>query len=466
MKSKVRLLIVEDEPTSAEPLQMLLEGRGYTTRVAASGEEAEETVRSWSPTFALIDLMLPDTDGVDLLRRVRPIAPDMQAVVISGHGSISRAVEAMQAGAVNFLEKPIDASALLTMLEQASARMAAGDSHDEPDTSLHMPEFADIVTRSPSMKRVLTMVTAIAPTDANVLLYGENGTGKELIADAIHRSGPRAGGPFVKINCAAIPAELIESELFGYKRGAFTGAVADKVGLFEQARGGTLMLDEIGEMPPHLQVKLLRVLQERAARPLGGQKPVEIDFRLICSTNCDLHEAIQAGRFREDLYFRINTIAIEVPPLRERREDVALLAEHFRTVFAREYGRPVKRMRRDVMPILMRHDWRGNVRELQHVIEHAVILAGGEEITPDDLPESLNVIDDEKQGDRVAAAPDALTTLAEIERSAIVRTLAHTRGNKRAAAAILGLYRPTLYSKLRKYGISTARGAVAREDSL
>jgi transcriptional regulator with PAS, ATPase and Fis domain len=307
-----------------------------------------------------------------------------------------------------------------------------------------------LITRSAALRRMLDLALAVAATDANVLITGENGTGKELIADALHANSVRSGGPFVKINCAAIPAELIESELFGYKRGAFTGAVSDRTGLFETARGGTLLLDEIGDMPSHLQAKLLRVLQDRRARPLGSQRDVELDFRLICATNTHLQEQIEAGRFREDLLFRINTITVKVPPLRERPEDVTLLAKHFCEKFAQEYDRPVAAISYEAMQLLVNHRWRGNVRELEHAIERAVIVAQGTVILPADLPESVGT---QQSDSTLQTAAPRLQTLAAIEKWAILRTLEHTRGNKRAAAAILGVYRPTLYNKLRKYGI-------------
>jgi DNA-binding NtrC family response regulator len=287
-----------------------------------------------------------------------------------------------------------------------------------------------------------------------VLISGANGTGKELVANAIHALSPRATGPFIKINCAAIPDELMESELFGHRRGAFTGAVTNHTGLFEAAAGGTLLLDEIGEMPAHLQTKLLRVLQDRQARPLGGVRDVPFDFRLICATNCDLREAADAGRFRQDLYFRINTINIVVPRLNERPEDIELLAAHFLEHYSAKYHRGPFTIDAAVREALVRHPWRGNVRELEHAMERAVIVARSSRLTVDLLPESLA-----SRSDGAGTAPlPPIMPLAELEKLAILRTLEHTRGNKRAAAALLGVYRPTLYSKLRKYGISDQQG--------
>jgi transcriptional regulator with PAS, ATPase and Fis domain len=282
-----------------------------------------------------------------------------------------------------------------------------------------------------------------------VLITGENGTGKELVANAIHALSARRNGPFIKVNCAAIPEDLIESELFGHRRGAFTGAVMDRVGLFEGARGGTLLLDEIGEMPLHLQSKLLRVLQDHRARPVGGLMPVDLDFRLICATNSDLRAAAAEGRFRQDLYYRINTIGVAVPPLRERPDDVLLLASHFLARYAETYGKRVLQIDDAARSALVRHEWRGNVRELEHAIERAVIVAKGGRLKPEHLPDL--VTSPRRTAGRVEDPP--ILPLAELERLAILRTLEHTHGNKRAAAALLGVYRPTLYSKLRKYGL-------------
>jgi transcriptional regulator with PAS, ATPase and Fis domain len=297
------------------------------------------------------------------------------------------------------------------------------------------------------MGRLFQLMSLVAPTDANVLIHGESGTGKELVASAIHDHSKRASGPFVKINCAAVPAELMESELFGHKKGSFTGAVTDKVGLVELATGGSLLLDEIGEMAPQLQVKLLRLLQEREFRPIGGTRTVHADFRLICATNASLEAP--ARKIREDLFFRINTITLEIPPLRERPEDIPLLSEHFLRVFADRHQRDVRAIHASAQEALLRHTWPGNVRELEHVIERAVIVAEGSDIQTGDLPDMLE--QPAAAAGQPAPADDGELTLAEIERQAILRTLERTNGNKRAAASILGVYRPTLYGKLRKY---------------
>jgi len=311
------------------------------------------------------------------------------------------------------------------------------------------------------MKRVFDLVVRVAGSDAPVLITGESGTGKELIANALHEKSRRKDGPWIKINCAALPKDLIESELFGYKKGAFTGATMDKEGLFEMAEGGSLLLDEIGEMPPYLQTKLLRVLQEREYRPIGSDRIVHVDFRLICATNIDLDLALREGRVREDLYFRINTITLRVPPLRERTEDIPLLCDYFLDKFRQRYQKNVKTLAPAVYHLLIRNRWPGNVRELENAIERAVLVAKGTEIAVTDLPESIR--------EESTAATDFVIpqhrTLAEIEKMAILQTLQRTNWNKQEAAQILGLYRPTLYSKMKKHDIrdagKSARAAVA-----
>lgn len=324
---------------------------------------------------------------------------------------------------------------------------------DVASRQIDRSRFANIIGESKCLLQVFELIEHVAASDANILIVGESGTGKELIASAIHDCSNRAKGPFIKINCAAIPNELVESELFGYKKGAFTGAASDKRGLFELAEHGSLLLDEIGEMPPYLQTKLLRVLQERDYRPVGSERIVKADFRLITATNIDIHQALRKGKVREDLYFRINTIVIEVPPLRARPEDIPLLCEHFLEKYRQRYQRNVKTISPTAYSLLSRTRWPGNVRELENAIERAVLMCKGPEIIPGDLPESLghhtsSVID-------IATAPHR--TLAEIERVVILRTLSRTNWNKQQAAAILGLHRTTIYKKMKQHGLRETR---------
>ncbi len=310
-----------------------------------------------------------------------------------------------------------------------------------------------VLGQSKTMRELFELVASVAKSEANILIQGENGTGKELIANAIHVASLRARGPFIKINCAAIPKDLIESELFGYRRGAFTGAVTDKVGLLELAEGGSLLLDEIGDMPAYLQTKLLRVLQEREYRPVGSDRVVHVNFRLMCATNVDIVAALRDGRLREDLYFRINTIALLVPPLRERPEDIPALANHFLAVFAERYNRKVQRLSPAALDMLLRGRWHGNVRELENAIERAVLVSRADEILPEDLPDGIR--DEELSPQEFSIPPNC--TLAEIEKMAILQTLQRTNWNKQETAHILGLYRPTLYSKMKKYEIKDER---------
>jgi DNA-binding NtrC family response regulator len=359
---------------------------------------------------------------------------------------VPKAVEAMKAGAYQFVEKPVEPDALLMVLQKALELKDLKTQNEQLKKQLGPKR---VIGKSKKMQDLLEMVETVAASDANILIQGENGTGKELIANEIHFNSKRAKGPFIKINCAAIPKDLIESELFGYKKGAFTGAMTDKEGLFEMAEGGSLLLDEIGEMPPYLQTKLLRVLQEREYRPIGSDRIVRVDFRLICATNIDLDAALREGKLREDLYFRINTITLKVPPLRERTEDIPLLCEYFLDKYRLRHGRAVKSIGSQAYHILLRHRWPGNVRELENVIERGILVAKGSEITVPDLPESLR----EETTTTAEFTIPPHRTLAEIEKMAIIQTLQRTNWNKQEAAQILGLYRPTLYSKMKKHAI-------------
>jgi DNA-binding NtrC family response regulator len=452
MASPTRVLIADDEPDTAEWMTVLLESRGYEVRSALNGAAALKTCAEWPADVVLADLMLPDQDGITLLRELKEADAGRQVIMVTGYGSVTKAVEAMRAGALTFIEKPVDPEVLLATLDKASEQSALAAENRRLREDLKQSRgFPNVIARSDKMKQLFELMKMVAPTDASVLIHGENGTGKELIAAAIHEHSKRAHQPFIRINCTAIPSELIESELFGHRKGSFTGAIADKVGLIEMAHGGSLLLDEIGEMPPALQVKMLRVLQEREFRPIGGTRTIRPDFRLICSTNVEINEALESRKIREDLYFRINTVTLAVPPLRERPDDVPLLAQHFIEKFATRHQRPVDALDPAAERALLRCTWPGNVRELEHVIERAVIVARGSTITEADLPESLK-----RQSEAVASSfvVPPHHTLADLERSAILQTLERTRWNKRAAASILGVYRPTLYSKLKKYKIA------------
>src|SRR6476661_5703191 len=440
-------------------LKVLLEHAGFEVRTALIGTRGEELFRMWKPDAVVTDMMLPDVDGIELVRKFKQIDEEAEVIVITGQGNIPRSVEAVKAGAFDFLEKPVDAERLLDKLEKAIKQKALMDENEQLKAKLQdRYKFQNVIGKSKKMQELFELIESVAASEANILIQGENGTGKELIANAIHYNSKRLKGPFIKINCAAIPKDLIESELFGYKKGAFTGATLDKEGLLEMAEGGSLLLDEIGEMPPYLQTKLLRVLQEREYRPIGSERIVHVDFRLICATNIDLDMALRDGRLREDLYFRINTITLRVPPLRERTEDIPLLCEHFLEKYRHRHQRNVKSIAPAAYHVLIRHRWPGNVRELENVIERGVLVAKGTEITVNDLPESL-------RSESTTAAEFVIPphrTLAEIEKMAILQTLQRTNWNKQEAAQILGLYRPTLYSKMKKHEIQDGGKAGVR----
>jgi DNA-binding NtrC family response regulator len=338
----------------------------------------------------LMDLMLPDVEGLDLLHDFRRLSPSTQVIVVSGHGSITVAVEAMESGAIIFIEKPINPSVLTAQLHKASERLALTVENRRLKAELEeAASFSGMVGRAKAMRQLHQLIKSVAPTDANVLITGENGTGKEVVAQAIHENSKRAKGPFIKVNCAAIPTELIESELFGHKRGAFTGAVNDKMGLMESANNGTLLLDEIGELTANIQVKLLRVLQDREFRPVGSTKLLRPNFRLLSSTNVNVENALKDGRLREDLYFRINTLTLHVPALRERPNDIPLLAEWFLQRYAAQHDRTISAFHPDALRALVDYAWPGNVRELQHVVERAVILTQASILGVDDLPDGI-----------------------------------------------------------------------------
>jgi DNA-binding NtrC family response regulator len=451
MVAPLRVLAVDDESDTSEWLKRLLEKQGYSVKVATTGRESERILDNWTPDLVLLDMVLPDVDGLDLLSRFRSASPETQVVMITGHGSVAKAVEAMRAGAFSFIEKPVNRDHLLAVLERASERAhLLNENRQVREELAQRRPFPEIVARSEAMQQLFKLMSVVAPTDASVLITGENGTGKELVAAAIHAHSRRSKGPFIRLNCAAIPSELLESELFGHRRGAFTGAVADKVGLVQVADGGTLLLDEIGEMAAPLQAKLLRVLQEREFRPVGSTQVSKLNFRLICATNIDLDMALVGGKLRQDLYFRINTITLNVPPLRERAEDVILLAEHFRAKLAERHQREVTGFDPEVKRLLVRYTWPGNVRELENVVERAVIVSRGPTITVEDLPKLNN---EPPAVDDAAFLIPPHHTLADLEKLAILQALERNRGNKRAAAKALGVYRPTLYNKLKKYGI-------------
>ena len=459
MKRTHSILVVDDEKTIADGLRLTLESEGYGVRTAGSVREALGAVVQGDPHAAIVDLMLPDGDGLQLTRELKRRDPMIEVIVITAYGSVRKAMEATKgAGAFHVLEKPFDPDELLGLMENAlERRKLVSENADLKRRLVEQVTDTEILGSAPGIQRVLETVAAVADADANVLIVGESGTGKELLANALHERSGRRGGPWIKINCAALPKDLIESELFGHTKGSFTGATMEKVGLLEEAHKGSLLLDEITEMPPDLQAKLLRVLEERVVRRIGGAKSIPVDFRLLSSTNRNAEQAVKDGGLRQDLYFRINTVTIAVPPLRERREDVPILVRAFLDRYRAKHQRGADAIEPEAYRRLLSYSWPGNVRELQHALERAVLVARGKEITLADLPEALQHATGEGGGGAIAPSEVPAGSLEEIERASILKALETTRWNKQAAAALLGLRRPTLYSKMRKHGIPQRR---------
>ncbi|HYY59152.1 MAG TPA: sigma-54 dependent transcriptional regulator [Pyrinomonadaceae bacterium] len=454
-----RILVVDDEPLMADSLKQNLGEEGYTVDTAATGADAIEQFDRGGHHLAICDLQLPDMDGLEVLRHMKDARPATEVIVVTGYGTVARAVEAIKAGAFYFVEKPFDYEQMQPLVEKALERrelMAESESLRRQLST--RAEYFNIIGASRQMQTIYETIESVAKSDANVLIVGESGTGKELIANAIHYNSLRSKKPFIKVNCAALPKELIESELFGHTKGAFTGAHADKEGLVQHAAGGSLMLDEIAEMPVELQPKLLRVLQERSYRKIGSEKTYAVDFRLICSTNRMPADAIRDGLLRDDLFYRISTITIHVPPLRERAEDIQLLTEHFLKMYSQKYERPITGVSQAAYQRLFGHGWPGNVRELQNVLERAVLLAKSNKIEPVDLPFDNGSLPEGSAAGSTWDVPPNMT-LEDIEKLVIEKTLQRTGGNKQAAANLLGIYRPRLYSKIRKYNINV--GALA-----
>ncbi len=448
-----RILVVDDEPTMADGLRLVLEAEGHAVVTAGSAAQAMEAANGHGFHLAIVDLVLPDGDGLGLLRELKRRDSAIEVIVITAHGSIPKAVEATKDGAFYFVTKPFDPEEITALVGKAlERRWLVAEATDLKRRLAKTSGYGEILGSGPAMQRVFELMDAVATTDANVLIVGESGTGKELVGDAIHARSPRSQGPWVKINCAALPKDLIESELFGHAKGAFTGATTDKVGLLEESHRGSILLDEITEMPLDLQAKLLRVLEERLVRRIGGSRTIPVDFRLITSSNRPPEDAVKEGRLRQDLYFRINTVTITLPPLREKTGDIPLLARHYLQRFAAKHGRAVETISPEAYRRLLAHPWPGNVRELEHAIERAVLVARGPEIGVGDLPESLGAL-----GDAAPSSGPPPGSLEEIERASILRALESTNWNKQAAAALLGLRRPTLYSKMRKHGIPQRR---------
>jgi DNA-binding NtrC family response regulator len=441
---EITVLVVDDEPSNLTSLRKIFEREQMRVLTAENSKDALELSRKHRVAVVLTDLMMPGSNGVDLLRALKEVSPDTEVVLMTAYGTVETAVQAMREGAYDFVEKPLKRMSIVKSVQKAAERQSLVAENRSLKQELKLLTNREIVGQSQAVRRVLDVATQAAPSTATVLILGESGTGKELIARYIHSKSARASGPFVAVNCAAIPETILEAELFGYERGAFTGAVARREGRFARARGGTLFLDEIGELTTSVQVKLLRVIQEGEYEPVGGN-PVRADIRLLAATNRDLAAEVEAGRFREDLYYRLNVIAVTAPALRTRREDVPLLIDHFLGIYCRKNGRSRLDVHRDAMVKLLDYTWPGNVRELENVIERAAVLCRSDAIRVEDLPEAV--------AKAAQASPSALTfsigtPLEDVESKMIRETLRHTAGDKSLAAQLLGISTRTIYRKL------------------
>jgi DNA-binding NtrC family response regulator len=444
-----RVLIVEDEPAARIGLEQLVKSWGFIADSAIDGEDALEKVTTFRPAIVISDLVMPRMDGLSLLRALQQQGADVTTLLLTAQGTVETAVEAIKEGAYDYLTKPIDIQRLKILLDKIVERLETMREVKALRRQLRESgTFGSLIGASPEMRKIYSIVEQAAPTSASVLITGESGTGKELIAQTIHQLSPRSSFPFVAINCAAIPETLLESEIFGHEKGAFTGAADRRQGCFELADRGTLFLDEIGEMTPATQVKLLRVLQERKFRRLGGRVEQSVDVRVIAATNVDPLEAVQKGKLREDLYYRLNVFSFRLPPLRERKEDLPLLVQAFINEFNNRNQKSIAAIDQSAMRLLERHNWPGNVRELRNVIERATILSPGPFIELKHLPPSLCDEPPVQTQPQVALAPGI--TVEEAERRLIMMTLEHTRDNKTRAAEILGISLKTLHNKLNK----------------
>ncbi|MDZ7269893.1 MAG: sigma-54 dependent transcriptional regulator [candidate division KSB1 bacterium] len=448
MKTGKNILIVDDEESFRAHLMKLFVRRGFAVSDAATGAAALALAERRQFDVVLLDIVLPGLDGVEVLRIFRERAPETQVIMITGNATVSNAIASMKLGAYDYLTKPFDPEELFILVERACELSALRRDHQFLQRELERQrKFDDFIGGNDKTLAALALVAKVAPTDSTVLITGETGTGKELIAKAIHRQSLRHTKPFVVVNCSAIQETLLESELFGYEKGAFTGAVKNKSGLIEVANTGTIFLDEVGDLQPNLQIKLLRFLENGEFRPVGSTHSRRADVRVIAATNRDLKKMMQEGKFREDLFYRLNVINIQLPPLRERREDIAALVEYFLKKYCATMRKCVAGVEPEALAALQQYHWPGNVRELENVIERAVILAAGNTITLDDLPVDLI------QPSAFSLPPANDKSLAAIEREHILKILAETAGNKTQAARILGITKKTLYAKLQQYAL-------------
>lgn len=452
------IIVIDDDRTIQATLSAVLRRHSYEVELGPNAAQARKKLAEVKADLVLLDLELPDADGLDLLRELKAAHPQLPVIVLTAHDSLANAIESIKLGAFHFLPKPYAVEELLTLctraLEQQALVREAANLREEKEVLTQRLRAAEEqlapVAISRRTREVEQLIARVAPSEANVLLTGESGVGKEVFAGELHRLSARAGHAMVKLNCGAFPANMIESELFGYVKGAFTGAVAAFPGMLAESNGGTLFLDEITEMPVELQTRFLRVLQEREYRPLGSTKNLPADFRLVAACNQSPSQAVRDGRLRQDLYFRLKTFEIEIPPLRERREDLTKLTDTFIRTFAKQLGRPVPQVNSETLEMLRRYPWPGNVRELQNAVEHALVLCDGPVLTAQHLPREIQM---PELATAVSPAFSGGGTLGEIERDALIDALRRSGGNKKRAAEMLGIHRPTLYAKIKRLGV-------------
>jgi DNA-binding NtrC family response regulator len=456
-----RVLIIDDERPVLMTLEALLKRHGYHVDTAPTASQGLKLIRSKSPTLILLDLQLPDADGLETLDRIKTEVPQIQVIILTAHDSLHNAIESIKRGAYHFISKPYAAEELLSLVEKALEKQfllrEAEELREKTEQLERRLEVAEarpaLIFKSKPMQEIDELINAMAPSDANALIVGESGVGKEVIANAIHARSRRAEKPMVKLNCAAFPQTMIEGELFGYVKGAFTGAMQAFPGMIAAADSGTLFLDEISDMPAELQTRFLRVLQEREYRPLGSTQTMKADFRAIASSNRPIAQALSENRLRSDLYYRLNTFQIEVPPLRKRKQDIPLLIAAFVRQFAQQLGKSEPDISPEAFQKLLDYSWPGNVRELQNAIEYAVVLARQGVIGVKELPTEIQLPPALQQAE-IAGLPRAgVQTLDDVERTAIIQALAECHGNKKKAAELLGIQRPTLYNKMKRYAI-------------
>lgn len=448
---KFKILVIDDEKNIREGLQIALEDEGYEVITAADGAEGLRKARRDDADLIITDLRMPEISGEEILHEVISKMPGIPVIVLTGHGTIETAVAAMQTGAYDFLTKPLDLDHLLLLVKRALKNRELVLRHRELEQELNKSRAAkNIVVKSPIMQDLMAVVKKVAPSRASVLITGESGVGKEVIADAIHTMSDRYDKPIIKVHCAALSETLLESELFGHEKGAFTGAISTKRGRFELADGGTIFLDEIGEIDQNVQIKLLRVIQEKKFERVGGEKTITVDVRIIAATNRDLKAEVEKGNFREDLFYRLNVVHIDVPPLKNRKEDIPLLVYSFIKEFSEENGKPPLELDRKARSALYNYDWPGNIRELKNCIESAVVMSSGNTIQFSDLPPAVTRVDDEKH----FCFPLGVK-LADVEKELITQTLAWQGGNKTKTADVLGIGRKTLHRKIEEYKIES-----------